>query len=143
MKQFKFSINGNEYNVDIQHFEENVATVEVNGTVYSVQLNKEIKVPKTPVLVRPEVPKPTAKEQRITKTQTKTSNIAVKSPLPGTIISVLVHEGDEVTMGQKLLTMEAMKMENNVLAEKAGTVTSVRVKPGDTVLQNDVLLEIH
>lgn len=143
MKQFKFSINGNEYNVDIQHFEENVATVEVNGTVYSVQLHKEIKVPKTPVLVRSEMAKPTAKEQRITKTQIKTSNIAVKSPLPGTIITVLVREGDEVTMGQKLLTMEAMKMENNVLAEKAGTVTSVRVKSGDTVLQNDVLLEIH
>lgn len=143
MKQFKFTINGNEYNVDVQQFEENVATVEVNGTVYSVQLQKEIKVPKTPVLVRSEMAKPTAQEQRITKTQTKTSNIAVKSPLPGIIVTVLVREGDEVTMGQKLLTMEAMKMENNVLAEKVGTVTSVRVKPGDTVLQNDVLLEIH
>jgi biotin carboxyl carrier protein len=63
--------------------------------------------------------------------------------LPGTIISVLVKEGEKVGLGQKLLTMEAMKMENNVLSEKAGTVKAVHVKPGDTVLQNDVLVEIE
>jgi len=55
----------------------------------------------------------------------------------------LVHPGDKVVLGQKLLTMEAMKMENNVLSEKAGVITNVLVKPGDTVLQNDVLVEIE
>ena len=78
-----------------------------------------------------------------TKTITKTTNTAVKSPLPGTIITVLIKEGDQVRLGQKLLTMEAMKMENNILAEKDGLVSSVKVKPGDSVLQNDVLLEIE
>jgi biotin carboxyl carrier protein len=46
-------------------------------------------------------------------------------------------------MGQTLLTMEAMKMENHVMAEKAGTVRTINVKSGDTVLQNDILLEIE
>jgi biotin carboxyl carrier protein len=146
MKQFKFTINGNSYSVDILSVEDNIASVEVNGTTYSVKLDKEVVVPvapKTPVLVRPEEPKPTPKEQRIVKTPVKTSNVAVKSPLPGTITSVEVKEGDTVTMGQLLLKMEAMKMENSVVAEKDGTVSSIRVKAGDTVLQNDILLEIQ
>lgn len=146
MKQFKFTINGNAYTVDVNNFEGNVAHVEVNGTAYSVHLDKEVVVPvapKTPVLVRQEVPQPTPKEQRIVKTPTKTTNTTVKSPLPGTILSLHVKEGDAVTMGQLILVMEAMKMENNVLAEKDGVITSLKVKAGDTVLQNDILAEIQ
>jgi len=143
MKKFKFTINGNIYEVEIQGFEENIAKVEVNGTPYDVEIHRDLKTTKTPTLVRAEAPQPKGKETRIPKTPTHTTNLAVKAPLPGTIISVLVKEGDQVTMGQKLLTMEAMKMENNVLAEKSGNIRSVMVKPGDTVLQNDVLVEIE
>ena len=142
MKKFKFTINGNVYEVEIQGFEENIAKVEVNGTPYDVEIHRDLKMTKTPTLVRAEAPPPKGKDTRIPKVPSKTTNLAVKSPLPGTIISVLVKEGDKVSMGQKLLTMEAMKMENNVLAEKAGIVKSVLVKPGDTVLQNDILVEI-
>lgn len=142
MKKFKFTINGNVYEVEIQGFEENIAKVEVNGTPYDVEIHRDLKMTKTPTLVRAEAPPPKGKETRIPKVPSKTTNLAVKSPLPGTIISVLVKDGDKVSMGQKLLTMEAMKMENNVLAEKAGVVKSVLVKPGDTVLQNDILVEI-
>ncbi len=142
MKKFKFTINGNIYEVEIQGFEENIAKVEVNGTPYDVEIHRDLKMTKTPTLVRAEAPPPKGKETRIPKVPSKTTNLAVKSPLPGTIISVLVKDGDKVSMGQKLLTMEAMKMENNVLAEKAGIVKSVLVKPGDTVLQNDILVEI-
>lgn len=142
MKKFKFTIHGNLYEVEILGFEENIAKVEVNGTPYDVEVHKDLKVTKTPTLVRAEVPKPSPKEKRILKVASKTTNVAIKAPLPGTIMQVLVREGDPVTIGQKLLTMEAMKMENNVLSEKDGTVRIVHVKPGDTVLQNDVLVEI-
>lgn len=143
MKKFKFTIHGNNYDVEIQGVEENIARVEVNGTPYEVEIHREIKTTKTPTLVRVEAPSPKGKETRIPKTPTKTTNLSVKSPLPGTIISILVKEGDKIVLGQKLLTMEAMKMENNVLSEKAGTVKSILVKPGDIVLQNDVLVEIE
>jgi glutaconyl-CoA/methylmalonyl-CoA decarboxylase subunit gamma len=143
MKKFKFTIHGNPYDVEILGFEENIAKVEVNGTVYDVEVQKDLKVSKTPTLVRKEDPQPTRKETKIPRNITKTTNIAIKAPLPGTIISVLVKVGDKVTMGQKLLTMEAMKMENNVLSEKDGVVKSISVKKGDTVLQNDVLVEIE
>jgi biotin carboxyl carrier protein len=143
MKKFKFTIHGNVYEVEIQGFEENIAKVEVNGTPYDVEIHRDLKMTKTPTLMRAEGPQPKGKETRIPKLASRTTNLAVKSPLPGTIISVLVKEGEKVILGQKLLTMEAMKMENNVLSEKAGTVKSVLVKPGDTVLQNDVLVEIE
>jgi glutaconyl-CoA/methylmalonyl-CoA decarboxylase subunit gamma len=143
MKKFSFIINGNNYEVEIQGFEENVAQVEVNGTSYNVEVQKEFKVKKTPTLVRAESPQPSRKESKIPRVVSRTTNLAIKAPLPGTIISVLVKEGEKVTMGQKLLTMEAMKMENNVLSEKDGIVRSVKVKPGETVAQNDVLIEIE
>jgi glutaconyl-CoA/methylmalonyl-CoA decarboxylase subunit gamma len=143
MKKFKFTINGNNYEVEILGFEDNVAQVEVNGTVYNVEVQKDLRVTKTPTLVRAESPKPTGKETRIPKNITKTTNVAIKAPLPGTIIQVFVKPGDKVTMGQKVLTMEAMKMENNVMSEKDGIIRVVNVKPGQTVMQNDVLVEIE
>lgn len=143
MKKFKFTINGNNYEVEIQGIEDNIARVEVNGTLYNVEIHKDLKVPKTPTLVRAEAPQPTRKETKIPRVISRTTNIAIKAPLPGTIITVIVKPGDKVTIGQKLLTMEAMKMENNVVSEKDGIVKTVHVKPGMTVAQNDVLLEIE
>lgn len=143
MKKFKFTIGGDSFDVEITEKEANFLNVEVNGTKYTVELHTDKPLSKTPILVRAEVPPPTKKETRITRTVTKTTNTAVRSPLPGIIISVLVKTGDRVTLGQKLLTMEAMKMENNVLASRDGTISDVKVNPGDSVLQNDVLLEIE
>ena len=143
MKKFKFVINGNAYEVEVLGFEENIAKVEVNGTEYNVEVQKDLKMTKTPTLVRAESPKPTARESKIPRTITQTTNVAIKAPLPGTIITVLVKACEKVSLGQKLLTMEAMKMENNVLSEKDGIVKIVHVKPGQAVAQSEVLVEIE
>ena len=143
MKKFNFVINGNAYEVEVLGFEDNIASIEVNGTQYNVEVQKELKISKTPTLVRAEPPKPTRKESKIPRTLVQTTNMAIRAPLPGTIITVLVKTGDKVAMGQKLLTMEAMKMENNVLSEKDGVVRVVNIKPGQTVAQNEVLVEIE
>ena len=143
MKKFNFVINGNAYEVEILGFEENIAKVEVNGTQFNVEVQKDLKMTKTPTLVRAEPPRPTSKESKIPKTPSQTTNVAIKAPLPGTIITVLVKAGDKVTLGQKLLTMEAMKMENNVLSEKDGVVKVVHVKPGQAVAQSETLVEIE
>ena len=142
MKNYKFTIRGNVYDVEILSFEDNIAEIEVNGTQYSVEVNKEVKSSKTPKLVRASIPEPKRSESK-PKKNISSSSTPVKAPLPGSILQVFVKEGDEVKVGDKLLIMEAMKMENNVLAEKAGKVTMVKIKTGDTVLQNDVLLEIQ
>ncbi len=66
----------------------------------------------------------------------------ISAPMQGTIVKVLVTEGDEVEAGQGLLVLEAMKMENHINALGAGTVKEIRVGPGDTVGPGDVLLVI-
>jgi acetyl-CoA/propionyl-CoA carboxylase biotin carboxyl carrier protein len=67
----------------------------------------------------------------------------VVAPMQGTIVTVLVAEGDRVEEGQPVCVLEAMKMENQVDAEVAGTVTEVRVRPGDTVSAGDTLVTIE
>jgi len=138
MKKFKFSIQGNPYNVEVQDFEENVARVEVNGTFYQVELEKQMIPTKTPTLVR----KP-LKPAKNAGTIAKTSGITlVKAPLPGNIMQVVKKTDDEVKKGDFILMYEAMKMENKILAERDGTIGKMNVIPGDAVLQGDVLFEI-
>ncbi len=139
MKKFKFTISGNNYDVEIHNFEDSIAKVEVNGTKYSVEVHKELKHTKTPVLVRQEVPTPKRSETKIRK---NLGSSVIKAPLPGNILQVFVKNGDEVKRGDKLLIYEAMKMENSVLAEKDGTISALKVQSGDSVLEGDVLIEM-
>jgi biotin carboxyl carrier protein len=139
MKKFKFTIRGNDYDVEVLRFEDNIAKIEVNGTRYDVEVHKQVVQPKTPVLVRKEVPEPHRSETKIRKS---ISGTVVKAPLPGNIMQVFVKGGDAVKKGDKLLIYEAMKMENTIQAEKEGTVSSVKVQPGDSVLEGDVLIEL-
>jgi biotin carboxyl carrier protein len=136
MKKFNFKINGNQYGVEIKSIEENIAHIEVNGTPYEVEIEREVKASKTPTIVRKVVQQ---KPEDIEK-KPGGSAFPTKAPLPGKIITVKVKVGDIVKKGEVLMTMEAMKMINNVLASKDGVVESISVKPGDSVLEGDVLL---
>ncbi len=141
MKKYKFKIRGNDFDVHIKEIEGNVATLEVNGTVYDVEMDKEIKTSKTPQLIRKPVEKKPG-EGYITKTQSS-GLYKVTAPLPGTIFKINVQVGDTVTENQSLMIMEAMKMENQILTQKGGIVKSIKVSVGDTVMQEDVLIEIE
>jgi len=141
MKNYKYTIRGHVYEVEILDIEGNIADIEVNGTHYKVEVHKELRQTKTPKLVRSKVPSPTRKESKITK-EISTKAYKVVAPLPGTVLQIFVKEGDTISVGDKLLIMEAMKMENDVLAEKGGTVKSIKVSQNDSVLQNDLLIEI-
>ena len=139
MRTFKFNIKGHEYEVEIKRFNQNIAEVEVNGTTYNVELMQEPRQSKTPILVRPEpaIPKSAHKfKKKISGTY------EVKTPLPGNIMQVFVKENDEIKKGDRLVMYEAMKMENTIYAEKEGVVSKIKVKPGDTILEGDTLMEI-
>ncbi|MCL6493373.1 MAG: biotin/lipoyl-binding protein [Ignavibacterium sp.] len=145
MKSFKFTIQGNKYDVNIVNVEENTAEIEVNGTIYKVEVDKKITASKTPKLVRTVAVPSTETTPSQLKTSAPTAPKGagyIKSPLPGVILDVYVKEGDQVKIGQKLILLEAMKMENNINADKEGIVKSVKVKKGDSVLEGDVLIEI-
>ena len=137
MKDFKFKIRGNTYNVEIIDVEKNIAKIEVNGTPYVVEIENEIKTSKTPTLVRK---KPKLEKPKKPESASKLSQI--KAPLPGNILEIKVKVGDEVNKGDTLLVMEAMKMENNILADTNGKVSKILVNTGDAVLQNDLLIEL-
>lgn len=139
MKAFKFTIKGHEYDVEIRNFDNNLAEIEVNGTLYHVEVKREQKTSKTPILVRSEQPAPRSAHKFKKKIG---GHFDVKSPLPGNIMQIYVNEGDEVRKGDKLLMYEAMKMENVLTAEKDGTINKIRVAAGQSVLQGDVLMEI-
>lgn len=140
MKKFKFTIRGNNYEVDIINFEHNIAKLEVNGTTYKVELHKEEQTSKTPILVRPAVKNP-AGSHRIKNE--KSAVYKIIAPLPGNIMQIFVKEGDQVKREDKLLLYEAMKMENKLLSEKDGIIKSIKVAPGDAVLQDDLLIELE
>ena len=140
MKNFKFTIRGHLYEVDILSFEDSQARIEVNGTPYEVEVHKTKTESKTPVLVRSDIKHPKG-SHKIKKQEAGT--LKVKAPLPGNIMQVMVSEGGEVKKNARLLIYEAMKMENNLLSEKEGKVSKVHVRPGDSVLEGDVLIEIE
>ena len=141
MRSFSFTIHGHKYDVELKKFEENHASIEVNGTIYNVEVHKEIKQRITPTLVRSAVPPPSRSDMKIRKNIGQ-AVLTIKAPLPGNILNVFVSENDEVKKGDKILLYEAMKMENEVLAEKDGTIKSIKVNVGDTVLQGDLLAEM-
>lgn len=141
MKKFDFNINGDDYQVHIKSIEGDIAEIEVNGTPYSVKVKQEMKTSKTPILVRKEGQSKSADKRIIenlspVSSSSKPSAKAIKSPLPGSIIKVMVAEGDSFKAGDVLLVMESMKMENNILAERNGTIVKVCAPAGSAVLQD-------
>ena len=118
MKSFKYTINGNVYKVHISSVVDDIAEVEVNGTPYQVKMEKP------------------AKKQMVTLKR------PVKSPLPGVILQVNCKVGDTVKRGQNLLVLEAMKMENNINADRDGKIIEIKVNKGDSVLEGADLVVI-
>ena len=139
MKNFTFKINENSYGVKIVSHEENTIELEVNGTAYSVKMKEEVKTIKTPTLVR----KPSSGAIEPIKINSSSSTTKIIAPIPGIILSINVKIGDTIKMGDPLLVLEAMKMENSITSEKSGTVTAINVKVGQQVLQSEVMIELE
>ncbi|MBE6290350.1 MAG: biotin/lipoyl-binding protein [Bacteroidaceae bacterium] len=145
MKEYKYTINGNKYNVTIGDIEENIAHVEVNGTPYTVEMEKAPAAPKK--VVRPVVAAApaaaAAPEPAKVSRPAAGGKSGIKSPLPGVILQVKVNVGDQVTKGQVLMVLEAMKMENNILSDKDGKVAAINVSKGDSILEGTDLIVIE
>ena len=114
MKEYKYTINGNKYEVVVGDITDNIATLTVNGEQYTVEMEKQ---------AEPEKKKPVVKAAAIT--------------------DILVAEGDEVKAGDTVVVLEAMKMANNLAAEKDGKVTAICVKVGESVMEDDALIVIE
>lgn len=164
MKEYKYSINGNEYTVAVIDLDGNTAAVEVNGTSYKVDiLGEELNItprpaakPAAPVTPAPQpqaaapVAQPAPAEQPAAPAPAAPAPAAqpagngkpILSPLPGVILDLKVNVGDQVKAGQTVAVLEAMKMENNINAEHDGVVTAIKVNKGDSILEGAEILLI-
>ena len=123
MKEYKYTINGTKYEVAVGDIEENIVTVTVNGEEYKVEMEKE---------AEPEKKKPVLGKPAAATASTSEEPADIK-----------VAVGDEVQVGDTIIVLEAMKMANNLQAEKAGKVTAICVKVGESVMEDDALVVIE
>ena len=146
MKEYKYKINGNLYNVVIGDIEDNIAHVEVNGTHYTVEMEKKAKAEAAKPVARPATkpaPAPAPASTPAPAAKPAAGKSGVKSPLPGVILDLKCTVGDEVKKGQTLIILEAMKMENSINADKDGKITAINVSKGESVLEGTDLVIIE
>ena len=117
-------------------------SVKVNGTVYEVEV-EEISG-SAPVASKPEpVPAaPAAAPVPEKKAETPAGGVAVKAPMPGTILKMNVKVGDKIEKNTLVCILEAMKMENEIFAPEAGTVIAVNAAQGATVASGDAIVTL-
>lgn len=138
MTSYKFKINGKPYEVSVNSVSNGNADVSVNGVNYNVEIEDS---PASAAEVPAAAPAPAASAAPAAPAAASPASTApaggkkVVSPLPGVVIDVCVKEGEAVKRGQKLVVLEAMKMENEILAESDGTVAKLLVSKGDSVLE--------
>lgn len=132
MKEFKFKINGQEYAAVVEEQETEVK-VTLNGKTYNVEVEQE-----------ESHSEPSIVKSASTKSASSVAGATVKitAPLPGNITKILASKGQKVKKGDVIMTMEAMKMENNITAEADCTISNIVAEVGQSVNQGDILVEV-
>jgi biotin carboxyl carrier protein len=141
MKNFKFRIDNRSYTVDIVNVHDKNATVNVNGVIYEVEVDKKMRTAK-PVMPRKDFV-PSTDITPVKAEKTLGDKTIIRAPLPGKIVDVPVKVGDKVSVGQTVICIEAMKMENNIRTDKEGIVTAVNVETNVAVTDGEILIEIE
>lgn len=161
MSQYKFRINGNDYNVEINSVNGDSAVVTVNGIQYSVESGVAFctaaaaaaaqapvqaqAAPQPAPAVQPAAqaaPVQAAEPAKPAPAPASGNGKPVTAPLPGVIIEISVKVGDTVKQGQQVAVLEAMKMENVIEATHDGTVTAINASKGDSVLEGAPIVTI-
>lgn len=138
IKQYKITVNGKLYDVSVEEVGEIIGGVHTSKTVSTFinvdNTNREKQI----------TDKPQDSIQSSTQNSTPIDEnaISVKAPMPGTILSFAVSVGDSVLEGQVVAILEAMKMENELIAPASGKVKSILVEKGSSVVENQIILQI-
>lgn len=148
MKQYKYKVNGAQYDVTIDSIVGNIAKVEVNGIPFEVEMQGSSLVEEDlPTQVADETAAPAvaaapAAVEAAPAAGAPGAGAPVKAPLPGVVAKILVSVGQAVKKGETVLVLEAMKMENNITAEAVGKITGICVAAGDSVMEGTTLVTI-
>lgn len=125
MKKFKISVNGKQYEVDVEE-------IAANGAV--IETKQAVSAPAS---------KPQPANQPVNTASGETGSEKITAPMPGTILKVNVQPGVQVKAGEVLCVLEAMKMENDITAPRDGKVASVNTPKGSSVNAGDVLVSLE
>lgn len=149
MKQYKYTINGTQFDVTIDSINGSQAKVEVNGIPFEVTMHgsslveEDLPTVSTEGAAAAPAAAPAAEPAAAPAAKGAAgAGTPVKAPLPGVVTKVLVQNGQAVKKGETVLVLEAMKMENNIDADRAGVVKQILVQQGATVMEGDVLIVI-
>ncbi len=156
MREYNMKIDDKSYTVIVRKFSSDKADLEINGKLYSVQFDLPKQTSPSTVSTAsrlPVSPPPVSSNHKLTtgvpanRSPEKSKQVGdlkiVPAPIPGSILQILVNEGDTVETGQAVIIMEAMKMENEINVTKSGIVRYIRVKVGDAVNQGAELMAIE
>lgn len=128
MKKFRVRVNGNEYEVEVEEIGASSPQEPVRSSVLTH--------PNRPAaLAIKDSPRPVA-----TPVTTREGSELISAPMPGTILDVRVQAGEKVRAGQILMILEAMKMENEILAPRECTVSEIHAVKGTSVNAGDALI---
>lgn len=117
-----------KYLLDVIERNQNRYTVMINGVWYSFTVE-------TPISLK--------RRRYLEEKGESSSSVSIEAPMPGKIIDILVEEGSEVKEGEPIIILEAMKMQNEIASHVTGVVKSITVKKNDTVMKDDVMIEIQ
>jgi biotin carboxyl carrier protein len=141
LRKFRVVVNGKEYSVEVEELSSGKEVDSAARSVLSRAPTAENTKPVIPVNKESgeETKKAVVKEE-VPSSEKIDGGVKIVAPMSGTILDVFVSVGDTVKSGQRLVLLEAMKMENNILAENTGPIREVRIKKGDSVEAGDIML---
>lgn len=125
---YEFEWNGKRFHCELVSRDQNKATVNVNGVEYKFSLESIFSY---------------VRRGMIAGEDDKNVSNRIIAPMPGKIIDIFLNEGDLVNAGEPILTLEAMKMQNEITAECNGVIQKIRVAPGQSVMKDELLIEIQ
>ncbi|HHW49276.1 MAG TPA: biotin/lipoyl-binding protein [Clostridiaceae bacterium] len=133
MRKFLIKVNGNQYEVEVEEIREDASFVQQTSEV------KQAAPEAAPAPASAPAPKPAEAKKDV---PIPADALIVSAPMPGTILSINVNIGDMVKKGQVLLILEAMKMENEIVAPRDGKIVSINTSKGASVNAGDILASI-
>ncbi len=147
MREYNLSISGKSYTVAVLKVTDEEVVAEVNGVEHTVAINEVKNLTPQAILplgeTQPATPvasvQPAVRPARVAEA----GNGLISSPIPGHILEICISVGEEVLEGQKLLVLEAMKLENIITAHRSGVIKEILVRQGDAVTHGQGMIEIE
>ena len=141
-KEFSISIDGHTYQVKVEELAGGELEVELDGSIHRISMvdtagqEQPTPVPKT---AKRAVPTPVLASTPPSRS-VMSGTQEMSAPMPGDIVQIMVNIGDQVSVGQEICVLEAMKMKNILRSSNAGVVKSIEVSIGQSVNYGDVLV---